>query len=143
MFGCSSWFGRWNDGGLCAVLLCDCVMSVVVVVVVAVAVVFVVCLCLVARVGVLCHPRGLVLGHDASHRRQYCCASIEDRAYSGVKLHLAACRRWVGRWDDGGLSVLLLLHCCELFVVAIVVAAVVLFLLVSMFAFGCWCARPS
>ena len=51
--GGSSWVGRWNDGGLCAVLLCDCVMSVVVVVVVAVAVVFVVCLCLLARVVLL------------------------------------------------------------------------------------------
>ena len=67
---------------------------------------------------------------DASHRRQHCCASIEDRAYCGVKLHLAACCSWVGRWDDGGLGAVLLLRCCELFVVAVVVA-VVLFLLVS------------
>ena len=61
-FGGSSWVGRWNDGGLCAVLLCCCVMSVVVVVVVAVAVVLLF-VCLLARVGLLCHPRGLVLGH--------------------------------------------------------------------------------
>ena len=41
-------------------------MSVVVVVVVVVdtvAVVLLFCLCLLARVGVLCHPRGMVLGH--------------------------------------------------------------------------------
>ena len=87
----------------------------------------------------LCHPKSLVLGHargrDASHRRrrQHCCASFEDRAYCGVKLHQAACRGWVGRWDDGGLGALLLLRCCVLFVVAVVVAAVVLFLLVSIY----------
>ena len=68
---------------------------------------------------------------DASHRRQRCCARVEDGAYCGVKLHLAGCCSWVGRWDDGGLGVVLLLRCCEMFVVAVVVAAVVLFLLVS------------
>ena len=65
---------------------------------------------------------------DASHRRQHCCASIEDRAYCGVKLHLTACCSWVGHWDGGGLGAVLLLRCCVLFVVAVVVAAVVLFL---------------
>ena len=29
---------------------------------------------------------------------------IEDQDYCGVKLHLAACPRLVGRWDDGGLG---------------------------------------
>ena len=67
------------------------------------------------------------------HRSSPICASIEDRAYCGVKLHLAACRSWVGRWDDGRLGALLLLRCCVLFVVAVVVAAVVLFLLVSIY----------
>ena len=72
---------------------------------------------------------------DASERRQHCCASIQDRAYCGVKLHLAACCSWVGRWDDGGLGALLLLRRCVLFVVTVVVAAVVLFYLcLSMFA---------
>ena len=60
-FGVSSWVGRWNDGGLCAVLVCCCLMSVIVVVVSdAVVLLFV---CLLERVGVLCHPRDLVLGH--------------------------------------------------------------------------------
>jgi len=111
-------------------------MSVVVVVVVAVAVVLLfvyVCLrVLVCSVIVeACGARSRV--RDASHRRQHCCASIEDRAYCGVKLHLAACCSWVGRWDDGGLGAVLLLRCCVLFVVAVVVAAVVLFLLVSIY----------
>ena len=66
---------------------------------------------------------------DTSYRRQHCGASIEDRAYCGVKLQPAASCSWVGRWDDG-LGAVLLLRCCELFVVAVVVA-VVLFLLVS------------
>ena len=35
-----------------------------------------------------------------------------------VKLHLTACRSWVGRWDDGGLVALLLLYSGMLFVVA-------------------------
>ena len=69
---------------------------------------------------------------DVSHRRQHCSASIEDRAYCGVKAHLEACYSWVGRWDDGGLGALLLLCCFVLFVVAVVVA-VVLFLLVSIY----------
>ena len=68
---------------------------------------------------------------DVSHRRQHCCARIEDRSYYGVKLHLAACCSWVGRWDDGGLGAVLLLRCCVMFVVAVVVVAAVLFLLVS------------
>ena len=137
MFGCSSWFGRWNDGGLCAVLLCCRVMSVMVVVVVAVAVVLLF-VCLLARVDVLSSKKHGTRSRarDASHRRQHCCASIEDRAYCGVKLNLliAGCRSWVGRWDDGGLGGLLLLRCCALFVVAVVVAAIVLFLLVSIYA---------
>ena len=71
---------------------------------------------------------------DASHRRQHCSASIEDRAYCGVKLHLAGCCSWVGHWDDGGLGAVLLLRCCVLFVVAVVVVVtVVLFLLVSIY----------
>ena len=79
---------------------------------------------------------------DTSHRRQHCCARIEGRAYCGVKLHLAACCSWVGRWDDG-LGAVLLLGCCVL-VVFVVVVAVVLFLLVSyLFASACWCARSS
>ena len=72
-------------------------------------------------------------GRDASRRRQHFCDSIEDEAYCGVKLHLAACRSWVGLWDDGRLGALLLLSCCVLFVVDVVVAAVVLFLLVSIY----------
>ena len=69
----------------CAVLLCCCVMSVAVVVDVVVAVFFIVCLCLLARVGVLYHPRGLVLCHagGASHRRQHCCGSTEVRPIAG------------------------------------------------------------
>ena len=45
-FGGSSWVGRWNDGGLCAVLLYCCVMSVVVVVVAVAVVLLFVCVCL-------------------------------------------------------------------------------------------------
>ena len=44
---------------------------------------------------------------------------------------LAACRCWVGPWDGGDLGAVLLLRRCELFVVAVVFAAVVLFLLLS------------
>ena len=73
---------------------------------------------------------------DASHRRQHCCASIEDRAYCWVKLHLAACCSWVGRWDDG-LGAALLLRCCVLFVVAVVVALV----LFSLVVYLCLLAR--
>ena len=62
---------------------------------------------LLRRVGVLCHrmacgARSRV--QDASHRRQHCCASIEDQACCGLKLHLTAYSSWVGRWDDGGLG---------------------------------------
>ena len=70
---------------------------------------------------------------DASHRRQHCSASIEDRSYCGVKLHLEAGYIWVGRWDDGGLGAVLLLGCCVLFVVAVGVVAVVLFSLVCIY----------
>ena len=66
-------------------------MSVMVVVVVAVAVVLLF-VCLLARVDVLSSKKHGTRSRarDASHRRQHCCASIEDRAYCGVKLHLAA-----------------------------------------------------
>ena len=110
------------------------VVVVVVVVVVAVAAVLLfvyACACWCAlpskRHGARSHVR------DASHRRQHCCASIEDRAYCGVKLHLATCCSWLGRWDDGGLGAVLLLRCCVLFVVAVVVVAVVLVLLLSIY----------
>ena len=87
--GCSSWVGRWNDGGVCAVLLCCCVMSVVVVVV-AVAVVLLFVYVWLRVLGSLSSKRSCARprGRDASHRRQHCCARIEDRAYCGVKLHL-------------------------------------------------------
>ena len=141
-FGGSSWVGRWNNCGLCAVLLCCCVMSVVVVVVVAVVLLSIfACACWCALSSK--RPGARSRGRDASHRRQHCCASSEDRACCGVKLHLAPCRSWVGRWDDGSLGALLMLRCCELIVVAVVVAAVFLFLLVSMLACACWCARSS
>ena len=82
-------------------------------------------------------------GRDASHRRQHCCASIENRAYCGVNLHLAACRGWVGRWDDGGLGALPLLRCCELFVVPLLLQLFCFCLCLSMLACACWCARSS
>ena len=111
-------------------------MSVVVVVVVAVAVVCCLsafaCACWCALSSKRHGARSR--GRDASHRRQHCCASIEDRAYCGVNLHLAGCCSWVGRWDGGGLGAVLLLRCCVLFVVAAVFAAVVLFLPVSIYA---------
>ena len=47
---------------------------------------------------------------DAAHRRQHCCAIIEDLACSGFNLHLAAFCSWVDRWDDGGESCAVL--CC-------------------------------
>ena len=120
----------WNDGGLCAVLLRCWLMSAVVAVVVAVVLLSMFgCACWCAPSSKRHGARSRVL--DASHRRRNCCARIEDKAYCGVKRHLGACCSWVGRWDDGGLGALLLLRCCELFVVAVVFAAVVLFLLVS------------
>ena len=61
---------------------------------------------------------------------------FEDRAYCAVKLRLAACWSWVGRWDDGGLGFLLLLAYCALFVVAIVDVVVVVVVVVSA-VFGC------
>ena len=126
--GCSSWVGRWNDGGLCAVLLCCSVMSVVVVVVVVVSVSVV--LLFVYACASWCALSSKMHGarsrvRDAFHRRQHCWARIEDRAYCGVKLHLAACCSLVGRWDDGGLGAVLLLRCCVVFVVAVVVVDVV------------------
>ena len=72
-------------------------------------------------------------GRDSPHRRKHYCASIQDRAYCGVELHLTACCSWVRRWDDGSLGAVLLLRCCVLFVVAVVVDAVVLFLLVFIY----------
>ena len=89
--GCSSWVGLWNAGGLCAVLLCCCVMSVVFVVAVAVVLLSMfACACWCALSSKRHGARSRV--RDASHRRQHCCARIEDRAYCGVKLHLEACR---------------------------------------------------
>ena len=41
---------------------------------------------------------------DAAHRRQHCCAIIEDLACYGFNLHLAAFCSWVERWDAGGES---------------------------------------
>ena len=76
----------------------------------------------------------MVLGHAcgmAPTGANIVLLKFEDRAYCAVKIRLAACWSWVGRWDDGGLGALLLLRRCVLFVVTIVVAAVVLFLLVS------------
>ena len=46
---------------------------------------------------------------DAAHRRQHCCAIIEDLACSGFNLYLAAYCSWVERWDDGGESCAVLL----------------------------------
>ena len=61
-----------------------------------------------------------------------------------LKIYLAACCSWVGRWDDGGLGAVVLLRCCLLFVVAVVVFADVLFFLcLSIFVCACWCARSS
>ena len=47
---------------------------------------------------------------DATHRRRYCCAIVEDLACSGLNLHLAAffCR-WVERQGGGGESCAVLL----------------------------------
>ena len=67
---------------------------------------------------------------DASHRRQHCCASIEDRACCGVKLHLAACCSWVGRWD-GGLGAAY--YCCA------AGCCMSLPLLLLLFVFACLC----
>ena len=54
--------GRWDDGGLGAVLLLRC--CVLFVVAVVVVIVFAcVYLCLLARIGVLGHRRGTALGH--------------------------------------------------------------------------------
>ena len=88
---------------------------------------FVVCLCLRVLVCSViveaCGARSRV--RDASHRRPHCCASIEDRACCGVKLHLAACCSWGGCWDDGRVGAVLPLRCCVLFVVAVVFVIVV------------------
>ena len=110
------------------------VVVVVVVVAVAVAVILLfvyACACWCALSSKMHGARSRV--RDASHRRQHCCVRIEDRAYCGVKLHLAACCSWVGLWDDGGLGAVLLLRCCVLFVVAVVVVADILLLLESIY----------
>ena len=57
---------------------------------------------------------------DAAHRRQHCCAIIEDMACSEFNLRLVAYCSWVERWDDGGQGAVPLLRCCVLFVVAVV-----------------------
>ena len=41
---------------------------------------------------------------DVAHRRQHCCAIIEDLACSGLNLHLTAFCSWFERWDGGGES---------------------------------------
>ena len=51
---------------------------------------------------------------DAAHRGQHCCDIIEGLTCSGFNLHLAAFCSWVGRWDDGGESCLILLCCAVL-----------------------------
>ena len=51
---------------------------------------------------------------DATHRRRYCCAIVEDLACSGFNLHLAAFSNWLGRWDDGVESCAVLLCCAVL-----------------------------
>ena len=51
---------------------------------------------------------------DAAHRRQHCCAIIEELTCSGFNPHLAAFCSWVERWDDGGESCAVLLCCAVL-----------------------------
>ena len=142
--GCSSCVGRWNGGDLCAVLLCCCVMSVVVVVVVVAVAVAVIllfvyaCACWCALSSKMHGARSRV--RDASHRRQHCCASIEDRACCGVKLHLAACCCWVGRWEDGGLGAAYY-YCAA--VCCLSLPLLLFCFCLSMFACSCWCARSS
>ena len=124
---------------------CAACLSAVVVVVVDVAVVFLfVYVCLrVLMCSVIvgaCGARSRV--RDASHRRQHCGASIEDRGCCGVKLHLAACRSWVGRWDDGGLGAAY--YCCAAGCCLSLSLLLLLFcFFLSMFACVCWCARSS
>ena len=59
----------------------------------------------------------------------------ELTAGSSYTWQLAVPGSWVGRWDDG-LGAVLLLRCCELFVVAVVVVAVVLCLLARVGVLG-------
>ena len=51
---------------------------------------------------------------DAAHRRQHCCAIIEDMACSEFNLRLVAYCSWVERWDDGGESCAVRLCCAVL-----------------------------
>ena len=51
---------------------------------------------------------------NVAHRRQNCCAIIEDLAFSGFNVHLAAFRSWVECWDYGGESGAVLLCCAAL-----------------------------
>ena len=60
---CRGWAGRWDDGGLGALLLLRRCVLFVVTVVVAAVVLFYLCLSMFARVGVLGHRRGTALGH--------------------------------------------------------------------------------
>ena len=52
---------------------------------------------------------------DATHRRQHCCATIEDLTCSGFNLHLliAAFCGWVELRDAGGESCAVLCCCCR------------------------------
>ena len=87
---------------------------------------------------------GEVSRQAPEHRSWPICASIEDGAYWGVKLHLAACRRWVRL----GMMVLWVPYYCSaavwcLSLPLLLLLLLLLFLLVSMFACACWCARSS
>ena len=59
---------------------------------------------------------------DAAHRRQHCCAIIEDLACSGFNIHLAAFCSWVECWDDGGES-FAVLPCCAVLLLPFVLLA--------------------
>ena len=103
-------------------------MSVVVVVVVFVAVVLFGCVCLRVLVcSVIQEAWCPVTRARCLPPAPKLLSSIEERAYCGVKLLLAVCCSWVGRWDGGGLGAVLLLCCCVLFAVAVVVAVVLIF----------------
>ena len=95
---------------------------------------------MLARVGVLCHLRGMVLGHTCGMPPTGANIAVlvlktELTAGSSYTWQLAVPGSWVGRWDDG-LGAVLLLRCCELFVVAVVVVAVVLCLLARVGVLG-------
>ena len=119
-----------------------CLSVVVVVVAVAVVLLFVyACLHVLVFFVIVeaCGARSRV--RDASHRRQHSCASIEDRACCGVKLHLAACCSLVGRWDDGGLGATY--YCAAGFCLTLPLLLLLLCFCMSMFACACWCALSS